>query len=475
MEKKLSFVIAVLLAVFLIVGSAHDSHAALTAVSPTTDPVNGFPSFYQDGLGFQLQLCTDPVNCIVTDPVVGNAFSGTIGFGAEMFYFFAESDNMTVGPQVVGGSTDTPRFRMLVEAAFGSLDGNPENGTQIVFGRLNLSRIVGGGNCPAIPADCVLQPSATYTVTHPYGTFDFTADVNGEAISSLGGQAFRVEDGGAVNLDFTSVLPTTLTGIGPFLQAVAPAAPTGFIGNGLILQTVSGSPAGTNFVRITGPNIGGPGVDLIETSQFALAGQIAGLLARFGDVPPAHFAFTQIDAIATFGITGGCQVTPPLFCPDNPITRAQMAVFMETSLGNTAPAACTGTMFTDVTAAQVGVGFCNFIEAFANRGITGGCAADDPLVAGNQARFCPNDPVTRGQMGVFIETALGAAIPACSGGQFGDVPLGHPFCGFIEKLAADGITGGCTTVPRNFCPDTPVTRAQMAVFIVAAPTPLLPD
>jgi len=36
----------------------------------------------------------------------------------------------------------------------------------------------------------------------------------------------------------------------------------------------------------------------------------------------------------------------------------------------------------------------------------------------------------------------------------------------------DGITGGCGG--DNFCPNDPITRAQMAVFLVAAPAPLLP-
>lgn len=49
---------------------------------------------------------------------------------------------------------------------------------------------------------------------------------------------------------------------------------------------------------------------------------------------------------------------------------------------------------------------------------------------------------------------------------FGDVPTGHPFFQFIEALAASGITGGCGS--GNYCPDNPVTRGQMAVFIAKA-------
>jgi len=47
-----------------------------------------------------------------------------------------------------------------------------------------------------------------------------------------------------------------------------------------------------------------------------------------------------------------------------------------------------------------------------------------------------------------------------------DVPTGHPFFRFVEALAAAGITGGCGT--GSYCPDSPVTRGQMAVFLSVA-------
>lgn len=47
-----------------------------------------------------------------------------------------------------------------------------------------------------------------------------------------------------------------------------------------------------------------------------------------------------------------------------------------------------------------------------------------------------------------------------------DVPTTHPFFRFVEALAASGLTGGCG--PGSFCPDQPVTRGQMAVFLAAA-------
>ena len=94
------------------------------------------------------------------------------------------------------------------------------------------------------------------------------------------------------------------------------------------------------------------------------------------------------------------------------------------------------------------------IEAIAWRGITGGCQWDDPQTPENEALFGPDATLTRAQMAVFLEAALGHSLNSCMG-KFADVPGSHPFCGFIERLADDGITGGCG--PGAFCPNNPVT------------------
>jgi hypothetical protein len=49
---------------------------------------------------------------------------------------------------------------------------------------------------------------------------------------------------------------------------------------------------------------------------------------------------------------------------------------------------------------------------------------------------------------------------------FADVPASHPFFQFIEALGDSGITGGCGG--NHFCPDAPLTRGQMAVFLAKA-------
>jgi hypothetical protein len=57
-----------------------------------------------------------------------------------------------------------------------------------------------------------------------------------------------------------------------------------------------------------------------------------------------------------------------------------------------------------------------------------------------------------------LQVSPAPAVATCS-----DVPTSHPFFRFIEALAASGITSGCGG--GNYCPDAPLTRGQMAVFL----------
>ncbi len=56
--------------------------------------------------------------------------------------------------------------------------------------------------------------------------------------------------------------------------------------------------------------------------------------------------------------------------------------------------------------------------------------------------------------------------PAPATASFTDVPTSHPFFPFVEALTASGITAGCGG--GNYCPDDPLTRGQMAVFLSTA-------
>ena len=80
--------------------------------------------------------------------------------------------------------------------------------------------------------------------------------------------------------------------------------------------------------------------------------------------------------------------------------------------------------------------------------------------------FIPGDATCRGDQIQFRKLAVlwrRRVSPAPLTATFADVPPGHPFFQFIEALAKSGITGGCGG--GNFCPDSPLTRGQMAVFL----------
>ncbi len=101
------------------------------------------------------------------------------------------------------------------------------------------------------------------------------------------------------------------------------------------------------------------------------------------------------------------------------------------------------------------------VETIFRDGITGGCSG------GN---YCPASPITRGQMAVFLlraEHTSGYVPPPATGTVFADVTVNTPFADWIEQLYAEGITGGCIGgTPPSYCPSSPVTRAQMAAFLL---------
>ena len=104
--------------------------------------------------------------------------------------------------------------------------------------------------------------------------------------------------------------------------------------------------------------------------------------------------------------------------------------------------------------------FHDFVNSVTRHGVTVGCGA------GN---YCPAAPVTRAQMAVFLlksEHGSAYAPPPATGTVFADVPQDSFAADWIERLALEGVTGGCGG--GNYCPDSPVTRAQMAVFLLKA-------
>jgi len=176
--------------------------------------------------------------------------------------------------------------------------------------------------------------------------------------------------------------------------------------------------------------------------------------ATFDDVPRWDSSWPYVEAIYREGITTGCSANPPLYCPNNPVTRGQMAVFLCRAAG-IAPYDTPAATFGDV---PKGSALYGYVEALVQAGVTSGCSANPPL-------FCPNASVTRGQMAVFLCRAAGIAPYNKATPTFGDVPKTNSQYAYIEALVQAGVTSGCSANPPLFCPNASVTRGQMAVFL----------
>jgi hypothetical protein len=181
----------------------------------------------------------------------------------------------------------------------------------------------------------------------------------------------------------------------------------------------------------------------VRVSPYVIAASYTG---RFLDILGNIFE-NAIVWMADEGITVGCN--PPSntnFCPDDAVTRGEMAVFISRVLNLPSPS---GDHFDDDNG--------EFYESAANRlfeaGITVGCGAD---------RYCGDRSVSREQMAAFLARTLG--LPTGSTDHFVDDD-GSQFESAIDKIADAQITLGCNP-PTNdrFCPTENVTRGQMAAF-----------
>jgi hypothetical protein len=177
--------------------------------------------------------------------------------------------------------------------------------------------------------------------------------------------------------------------------------------------------------------------------------------ANFLDVPGAHSYHSFVEKLVRNSVTSGCGSGN--YCPGSSVTRGQMAVFLLRSMYGAAydPPNPSQQTFGDV---PLNHQYAEWIYDLAARGITSGCGG------GN---YCPDGPVTREQMAVFLlKTLLGEGYvpPTPSQQTFADVPLNHLFAEWIYDLAARGVTSGCGG--GNYCPGAINTRGEMAVFLV---------
>ena len=285
-----------------------------------------------------------------------------------------------------------------------------------------------------LPVPIAAGQPVTATATAGDGS---TSELSPEIVFSV--EPESGDDGGGALLTIKGMLfagtPTVTiggvaaTGVSPQsgteVRATAPARPAGSVND--VVVSVPGGPTG----RLRN-----------------------GYVSQFTDVGGGGIFDTAIHKLVANGITLGCGAG--IYCPQNNVTRAEMAIFLDRGKRTICfnPPAATGTVFSDVPANSFGA---RHIEQIAADGITTGCGG---------GKYCPNDPVTRDQMAVFLlRSLLGSNFRPQdpTGTMFTDVPASHPYARWIEELARRNITTGCGG--GKFCPGNPNTRGEMAVFI----------
>ena len=96
------------------------------------------------------------------------------------------------------------------------------------------------------------------------------------------------------------------------------------------------------------------------------------------------------------------------------------------------------------------------IEKLAGEGITGGCGSGD---------YCPASVVTRAPLAKFLLKTLEGPDyqPPKPSFFFQDIPTNAPFAAWIDELARRGLASGCGG--GKYCPNLPVTRGELAAFL----------
>ena len=162
-----------------------------------------------------------------------------------------------------------------------------------------------------------------------------------------------------------------------------------------------------------------------------------------------------IDALAVRGILAGTECGEGLICPKDPIERWVMAVWLVRSLDGADPVGVTPSGFTDVDPDEW---WAPYVDRLAELGVTKGCST-------TPRKYCPDQPVTRAEMATFLTRAF-FLHPGPEAGFVDTADNSH--LESINALAQANITRGCAINPPKYCPDQPVTRAEMATFLARA-------
>jgi len=339
------------------------------------------------------------------------------------------------GPSA-GGTSVTVKGTLFEENAVVSFGGS--QATDVVFVSSTTLTAVTPPHAPGLVAVTVVNPgsgSGTLASAYTYspspapsiaGISPSSGLANGGLVVTVTGAAFQ--EGASLEIG-GMVVPGASVQSASSIEGTTPALAAGTL----------------NDVTVRNP----------DTQEATLP---RGWFADFLDVPQGDSFHAFVEKVFRNGVTAGCGGGN--YCRPNPVTRAQMAVFLlKGEHGPTyVPPGCTG-IFPDVECTPAPAFAVNWIEQLFNEGITGGCGS------GN---YCPDNAVTRAQMAVFLLKAEHGSsyVPPVCAGIFPDVectPTPAFAVDWIEQLYDENVTGGCGG--GNYCPGASVTRGQMAVFL----------
>jgi hypothetical protein len=186
----------------------------------------------------------------------------------------------------------------------------------------------------------------------------------------------------------------------------------------------------------------------------------------FADVPASHPYYSDIEALYANGLTGGCNITPLMFCPDQIMDRAQASVFMMRGTHGAGyvpnPA---DNLFQDDWSR--GAWARPWAESMRETGLTSGCRTS-PLL------YCPWAKLPREQVVIFglkMKYGNNYLPPPATGTVFADMTDPDYYAtSWAEKAYADGLIQPCGSSggKPNFCPRTLVSRGLGAYVIVRA-------
>ena len=256
---KLVFSLVAALCVIVPAGLAFAQAAGLAAVG-APDPAHGFPKWYIDKNGLQLAPCldnnaADPCGLVAAGALPNPAAPVVFptNFPTEVFY-----NRATARIDGIGGGASRADLGIALEGAFGGPTLTVADGkaAEVVFARLRI-RVNGG-----------LVPGASYTFTYPFGSQTIVASAAG-TVNTTNNQGCVAAPPAC---DFTLALANT--NIGPFLQwdPAASVPPAGYIGQPAIPHAIIGS--ANNAFSISGPNVGGAGVNTVSTNLFNVTGKL---------------------------------------------------------------------------------------------------------------------------------------------------------------------------------------------------------